>query len=86
MLFRSPLNGESATRSVAHCARGKRISNKQLVGNANSLILNYGKTIDFFFKFRESMIIKRSMSIHAPLRCSFALENPEARSLPSWVD
>ena len=33
-----PLNGKSATRSVAHCARGKRISNKQLVGNANSLL------------------------------------------------
>ena len=33
-----PLNGKSATRSVAHCARGKRILNKQLVGNANSLM------------------------------------------------
>ena len=31
-----PLNGESATRSVAHCARGKRISNKQLWCNAPS--------------------------------------------------
>ena len=47
-------------------------------------VLNYAKTTDFV-QFRKSMIIKRSMSIHAPLRCSFALEDPEARSLPSWV-
>ena len=30
--------GKSAMRSVAHRARGKRILNKQLVGNANSLL------------------------------------------------
>ena len=34
------LIGESATRSVAHRARGKRNQNKQLVRSANSLIVH----------------------------------------------
>ena len=37
--------GESATRCVAHRARGKRNQNKQLVRSANSLILGYALNI-----------------------------------------